>query len=204
MQIQLATPQNLRRISRKALMHDPKADTLAPPTDRDPGAREEPTNPLAAPVAATMLPPAADALAALEPSKDVEKRPLGASQPPSEFFERSYHQMVLVHAKQVELHDAQTQRDKDLFDADGKFAGVIGGVMDRRLQAFETKLDNRFSGIELKISKQAENIHVLELALKKHKEDSDLKFEQLSEQIRLLKEQRGAPGPETATAAPAV
>ena len=185
-----------RRRAMQDPKNDPNSETISPPTDRDVSLREEPTNPLAATVHATMVPPAGDPLAALEPSPDVERRPAGASLPPSEFFERSYHQMVKVHAKQVELHDAQMQRDKDLFDADGKFASVISGVMDRRLAAFEQKLDNRFTGIELKISKQADNIHALELRI----QTMEGALVTLRAEVDKLKEQRGAAGPEAATA----
>jgi hypothetical protein len=68
------------------------------------------------------------------------QRPKGASQHPSEFFERAYEKLI-------EVHGEQQARDRDLLDADGKFARLVSGIIDRSLTGFALTLEPRFAGI---------------------------------------------------------
>lgn len=161
---------------RKAMNdQDRTAETLVPPTDRD-----APTNPEAS--ARPAVPPPA-----IVPESDPPGR--GAS---AEVKQLSTDQLIALYTEFKE-----TQRD--LLSETGGFAQLLERRDERLVASFaktvEHLVEPRFSGIELKLSKQGELIHKLEkecAELRAEQSKAAAKLEGLERELAYLKEQRGA------------
>lgn len=153
-----------------------EAPTLAPETDRD--------------QRGTLPPDAADDVKAADRSETLlpptgEPRPKGASQRPSDFFEAAYNKLV-------EVHEQQGKRDQELYDEHGKFAGLLGSIIDRSLTGFAKLLEPRLVTIEKNLAK-------LERQHAQLKEDTERRFAEFERLIADLKEERDTPEPAAPT-----
>lgn len=104
---------------------------------------------------------------------------------PSNMPELLYNQLMRAH------HEGK-QRDADLYDEGGKFAGLLGGIIDRSLTGFAQLLEPRLVSIERKLAK-------LEAAHAELKTDTDRRFADFERLIAELKEERDTPEPTAPT-----
>lgn len=184
MQTQLVSTPKPRRISRKLTMHDPKADTLAPPTDRDLSAREEPTNPLAAAVPATMLPPAAPAL-----KPEPEQAGHGAGE----------ETKLLSTNQLIALYSEFKHTQSDILSETGGFARLLERRDERLVSSFARLVDESVRGAVHELEPRFRGIERELAAARRDATEALERVKALEERLK-----SGAAGPEAAAAPPAV
>lgn len=156
--------------------------------------------------APTQLPPAPETPSEVAASVLSTLPPAGGGEPPSvlEPEGRDFEKTSIKEMAAQELLDGMhwlKARQKELVDPEGFFAQSriqtvhdIAIVVDRGFDRIQKAFEPRFQGIEQKLSKQGEMIFKLEKAYEELKRETATKLLDLEQQIKALKEHRGAAG----------